>query len=204
MIKTIIFDLGNVIVNVGRTEQYRRFQSEGNKDIPCIKKYCHDNSVLMQSFQKGEIKPKEFYKRFSKGLNLKMNFNDFKRAYCDIFTLNKNVANLIKKLKKKYKLILLSNTDIMHFEYIKNKYKIIGIFDEYILSYEIGCRKPDRAIYQIALKKAKALPFNCVYIDDIEKFVKAARAIGIMAFQYKGFEKLIRDLKSVNVAIDNK
>ena len=94
------------------------------------------------------------------------NFKNFKKEWCNIFALNKNVEKLIINLKRNFKLILLSNTDKLHFKYLKNKYKIINAFDAYVLSYEVGYRKPNLLIFSDALKKAKTLPFNCIYIDD--------------------------------------
>jgi HAD superfamily hydrolase (TIGR01509 family) len=69
-----------------------------------------------------------------------------------------------------------------------------------VLSYKIGYRKPNPLIFLSALKKAKTLPFNCVYVDDIPEFVYIARLMGIKAFQYKNFEKLISDFKKLQIS----
>ena len=93
----------------------------------------------------------------------------------------------------------MSNTNEWQYEYARKKYKIIDIFDDYVLSYKIGCMKPNPIIFLHALKKAKALPYNCVYIDDIPEFVYVARLMGIKAFQYKDFGKLKEDLTNLKV-----
>lgn len=198
MIKTIIFDLGNVIVNVDKTEQYKKFSASSGKTVSYIKDYF-ENSSLRKAFERGKLTSIQFYHKLSQELNLNMNFNEFKNAWCNIFSLNKKVEDLLKKLKKKYKLILLSNTDILHFEYIKNKFKIVNTFDEYVLSYKVGYRKPNPLIFLVALRKAKALPFNCAYIDDIPEFVYVARFMGIKAFKYENFGKLVKDLNSFKI-----
>lgn len=200
MIKTIIFDLGRVIVNVDRSKHFGKFARNSNKPMSFIKEYLADFSPIVKAFGKGEIAPRQFYDSVSKELNLKMNFNEFKNAWCDIFTLNKDVANIVEDLKRNFKLILLSNTDAWHFEYIKNKYKVIDIFDECVLSYKIGYMKPHPLIFLEALKKAKALPFNCIYFDDIPEFVYVARLMGIRAFQYKNYGKLIDDLNRISIS----
>lgn len=197
MIKTIIFDLGNVIVEVDRTNLFKELTANSNETIEYIKK-AYGNSSTRRLFERGELQPKEFYNKITNELNLNMPFNKFKKIYCDIFTLNENVEKIIKKLKRNFKLVLLSNTDVWHFEYIKNKYKIIDTFDDYVLSYEVGCRKPNPLIFLKALKKAKASPFNCLYFDDILEFVYAARLLGINAFRYKNFKKLKNDLARFN------
>lgn len=198
MIKTIIFDLGNVIVNVNDNELFKDLAAVSGRNTFYVKNY-YEGSSARKDFEKGKIDSVQFYKVFSKGLGLKMNFNDFKEAYCNIFNLNINVENLIKKLKKEYRLVLLSNTDELHFEYIKNKFKIVNVFDEYLLSYKLGCRKPNPLIFWKAIKKAKTMPYNCLYFDDIPEFILVARLMGIKAFQYKNFEKLINDLENANI-----
>ena len=197
MIKAIIFDLGDVIVKVDRTEQFRKFSAKSCKDAFSIRQYL--DGRIKGEFGIGEISPRQFYQRVCCELGLKMSFEEFKKEWCGIFKLNTDVAQLIENLKGKFKLILLSNTDALHFPYIRNKFKVINAFDELILSYEIGCMKPNPLIFLNALKKAKTLPFNCVYIDDIPEFVYVARLMGIRAFQYKNFKKLKSDLSKVGI-----
>ncbi|MBI3036013.1 HAD family phosphatase [Candidatus Woesearchaeota archaeon] len=198
MIKTIIFDLGSVIVNVDKTGQFGKFAADSGKTIPYIKEYF-GNCSSARSFGRGEISPKQFYCKVSDELGLKMSFDSFKNTWCDIFTLNRDVERIIKKLKANFRLVLLSNTDILHFGHIKNSYNVIDAFDEWVLSYEVGHMKPNPLIFLNALKKADALPFNCLYFDDIAEFVYVARLMGIRAFQYRNYEKLIHDLSNAKV-----
>ena len=196
MIKTIIFDLGNVIVNFDEAGIFKAWAAASGKTVPEIIKYFR-NSSARKSFERGEINPSQFYSMTTEELGMKMNLNDFKKVWNEIFTLNKDVENVIRNLKDRFKLILLSNTNIWQYEYVKNNYKIVDIFDEHVLSYEVGCRKPNPMIYLTALKKAKTFPFNCAYFDDIPEFIYAARLMGIKAFQFKNVEKLKDDLRKV-------
>ena len=198
MIKTIIFDLGNVIINVDNAKLFKELAAKSSKTASYTEKWF-ENSSCRKGFGNGKLTARQFYDKTAQELNLKINFNEFSKIWCDIFTLNEDVEKLIRDLKGKYRLLLLSNTDILHFDYIKNKYKIIDIFDDYVLSYKVGYSKPNPLIFLSALKKAKALPFNCAYIDDIPEFVYVARLMGIRAFQYKNFGKLANDLKRVKV-----
>lgn len=198
MIKALIFDLGNVILKVDKTEQFKKLARDSNKTVSYIKTFF-ENSEFRKAFERGKLNPKQFYEKTAKELNLKMNFKEFKKTWCYIFTLNEDVEELIKILKRKFELILLSNTDVLHFEYIKNKYKIVNAFDERVLSYEVGYRKPNPLIFLNALRRAETLPFKCVYIDDIPEFVYVARLMGIRAFQYKNFKKLKSDLSKVGI-----
>jgi len=201
MIKTIFCDLGNVIVFFDNHKIAEGLAKYSNKDEKYIYKFFLE-SIARKGFDKGNISPTQFFMNFKNNLNLKIDFKRFKKLWCSCFLgLNKDMEKLLKKLKKNYKLVLLSNTDTIHFTYIKNKYKLLNIFDDYVLSYKLGYKKPNPLIYQYALKKTKVLPNEILYIDDILEFVKAAKFLGIKSVQYKNFEKLETDLKRMNVKI---
>ena len=192
MIKCLIFDLGNVIINYDEDGMLSGLAIASGKPLSYVKKY-HEFSSLRKSFERGELSGKEFYKKIASGLSLKISFNEFKKIYCGYFTLNRKVADAIKKLSKKYRLILLSNTDELHFGCIKGKFKIINEFNDYVLSYKVRMRKPNPLIFIEAIKKSKTYPWNCIYFDDIPEFVWMARLFGIKAYQYRNFD----DLKKV-------
>ena len=198
MINTIIFDLGNVIVNVNDNKLFKDLAAVSDKNVFYIKNY-YEGSSARKTFERGKIKPKQFYERIARDLNLKVNFSEFKKLWCGIFTLNEDVARLIKDLKRNFKLVLLSNVDALRFEHIKNSYKIVNIFDEYVLSYKIGHSKPNPIIFINALIKSMTMPYNCIYFDDISQFIYVARLMGIKAFQYKNFDKLLNDLNKFNI-----
>ena len=198
MIKTIIFDLGNVLLYFDEMPIFRKWAAAGNKRISEVIDY-YKKSQPRIAFERGEITPKQFYNKTVSDLNLKISYGAFKKTWNEIFSPNKDAEKIVKSLKGKYKLILLSNTNILQYEYAKRNYKIVEMFDEHILSYEVGMRKPNPMIYLIALRKSKTLPFNCAYFDDIPQFIKVAGIIGIKAFQYKEIEKLRNDLNKLKI-----
>ncbi len=87
-------------------------------------------------------------------------------------------------MRSKYRLILLSNTDVMRFGFIRKRFPEILFFDAYVLSYEVGYMKPAPQIYKVALKKAKARAEECLFIDDREENVEAALKLGIHAIHF--------------------
>ncbi|MBI2655143.1 HAD family phosphatase [Candidatus Woesearchaeota archaeon] len=198
MVKAIIFDLGNVIIKFDEAPTFRKWAECGNKPFSDVKKY-HGNSPARKSFERGEITPKQFYSKYTRDLGLKIRYNDFVDNYCDIFTINWEVEEIIKSLKGKIRLVLLSNTNVLQYEYCKKRFKVLKLFDERIASHEVGMRKPNPFIFLKAVQKAGVLPFNCAYFDDIAEFIYAARCLGIRAFQYKNTEKLRKDLKKIRV-----
>lgn len=202
MIKAIIFDLGNVTIKFDETPTFKKWASCGSKSFSEVKKY-HENSSARKAFERGKIAPKQFYEKYSEDLGLKIGYGDFVNNYCNIFSRNKEVEEIIKSLKEKVKLVLLSNTNYLQYEHCKKKFKILKLFDERIASHEVGMRKPNPLIFLKAAEKAGTLPFNCAYFDDIKEFIHIARIMGVKAFQYKNTEKLRKDLKNMGFSDKN-
>ena len=194
----MIFDLGNVIAYFDETGIFKAWSDASGKSIPEIIKY-YSNSSARKSFERGAISPDEFYSKTQEELNMKISFNKFKKTWNEIFTLNKNVEKIIRSLKGRYRLVLLSNTNEWQYEYLRKKYQILEVFDEYVLSYKAKCRKPNPLIFLKAIMKAKTLPWNCAYFDDIPEFIFSARLLGIRACQYKNVKKLKNDLNNLKI-----
>ncbi len=109
---------------------------------------------LEDDYNKGKLTSKIFYETIKHLLNINISFDDFYILWSDTFQENLEVSKLIKKLKlENYKLFLLSNTNEMHFNFVKNNFKIVNIFDDYILSFKVGYIKPNINIFRSALSK---------------------------------------------------
>jgi putative hydrolase of the HAD superfamily len=139
---------------------------------------------MIQSFDTGEIEPADFYKEAILKLDAKIDQDTFFCIYNDVFSVNPPVLDLMKRLKANYPLILLSNTDVERFGFIKKMFPEILLFDDYVLSYEVGYMKPHPEIYREALKKARVPAEECVFLDDLPENVEEALRLGINAIQY--------------------
>lgn len=111
------------------------------------------------------------------------------------------MEDLIQTLRGHYRLLLLSNTNEWHFDFCLNKFPVVGLFDDHVLSFRLGCRKPDSAIYAHALKRAEAPPEECVYIDDIREYVDAARTQGIHGIRFQGAARLKSSLRDLGIRV---
>lgn len=198
MIKTILCDLGNVIINLHNDIKIKNLKKFSSKSEKFIEKFLI-NSKARKDFEKGKISAIQLYKNLKDNLKLRLDFKQFKKVWCSYFSRREEMEKLLRKLKKNYKLVLLSNTDEIHFSNIRKKYKILDIFDGFVLSYKVGCTKPNPLIYLHAIKKAKTFPNKIVYIDDIPGFVRAAKLFGIKSIQYTTFSKLKEDFKKLNI-----
>src|SRR3989338_1416793 len=181
MIKTIFCDLGNVIVLVDHQKTMQGLSRFSSRSEDAIYRFFL-NSKARKRFDTGKITAEKFFMDFKDNLGLKLDFDRFRKIWCScLINLNKDMEKLLRKLKKNY--------------------RILDIFDDFVLSYEEGCLKPNPMIYLGALKKAGTFPTNTVFIDDIAKHTIAARLLGIKGIQYKNMQKLRNDLKELNVRI---
>ena len=121
--------------------------------------------------------------------------NDFSR----IFTVNENVAALLPELKKKYMLVLLSNTNSVHENYGWKDYYFLKYFDKLILSYKVNAVKPEQKIYKAVEAFTYKSPAEHIFIDDIAEYAEGAKNTGWDAVQFTGYEKLVNDLSERNI-----
>jgi glucose-1-phosphatase len=95
--------------------------------------------------------------------------------------------------------MMLSNTNALHFEMIRETYPLISHFDHYVLSYEVGAMKPSPRIYEEAIAHSGVKPDECFYTDDILAYVEGAQRAGLTAVQFQSFEQLTSDMDRLGI-----
>lgn len=193
-VKVIIFDLGNTLIRFDHSISAKKIANLFHIDSEKARSLFFD-SDLTRLFEKGLISPRVFYSRATELLNIKIPFQDFVSIWNDIFWEDKESCDIARQLKSKYKLFLLSNVNRLHFDYIAKKFDIINIFDEVILSFAVGAMKPERKIFEDAVKRAGGDKSQVLYIDDREDLIKEAENFGIESIKYEGAQKLKEVLK---------
>ena len=128
-------------------------------------------------------------------LNIKLSFNDFAAIWNDIFWEDEESCLIARRLKQGYKLLLLSNINRMHFDHVAKKFDIMKIFDDMVLSFVVGAMKPEKPIFEEAVKRAGVDRSAILYIDDRDDLIKEANRLGIESIKYEGAQKLKQDLK---------
>lgn len=199
MIKTFIFDLGNVIVpfeaesKIKSLQEFTRLKPE---DV-------HEKVLLSEElrlFETGKISSLEVFDFVKKTLDSEMSFEQFIENWNGIFILEPILSeDFIGKLSEKYKLLILSDTNEIHFEFIKQNFPVLKYFDDFVLSYEVGVLKPSKEIFQIAVEKAGCLPEECFFTDDIEKNIAAAKNLGINTVQFISVEQFEKHLLGLSL-----
>ncbi len=189
MIQVIVFDLGNVIIPVDHLRFCRGLAQVSSWTAEEIYRDAF-GTRLVHDYEQGRLSSREFHKEVCRRLGLELGFADFSRIWCEIFSENKEVSALIRALKGNYRLFLLSNTNELHFEFARKNFPVLDEFEEYILSYRLGCTKPDPRIFKEAIRRADCKPAEIVYIDDIAEYAAAAESLGIQAIHFRSSRQL--------------
>jgi len=183
MIRCVISDLGRVIIFFDNNIFFEKIANYCPFSKEEIAELTSAHLEIVRSFDEGKITPEEFYNQVTKVLQASIDYDNFYSIYNDVFSLNPPVLEIMQRLKGNYRLVLLSNTDVMRFGFVKKKFPEIMIFDEYVLSYEVGSMKPHPKIYREALKRTGVKAEECIFIDDKEENVEVAQRLGINGIQ---------------------
>jgi len=195
MIKVIIFDVGGVYLD----GSFVNFVNKVNKVLNINKNFHTNQEVIVDiRLAKGEIPIKEFFKKyFKKKINRKQ-MRKIIKIWTNTWKLSTEMKKLVKKLKKNYRLAILSNSDSLNSQNYEKKgwYKY---FDVLILSHKLGVRKPQKKIYDIAIKKLNVKPKECLFIDNQEECLKPARKIGMKTVLFKSKLQLKKELRKLRI-----
>ncbi|MGD1005952.1 MAG: HAD family phosphatase [Ignavibacteriaceae bacterium] len=195
----IVFDLGNVLLpfNYEGTIHSLNEKAPGLGDH--FVRYSKENRDILRKYERGDISDVEFLNNILSDLDNKISREEFVNYFSKVFTVNQKLVSLLPKLKEKYTLVLLSNTNSIHREYGWKDYEFLKYFDKLILSYQVNAVKPELKIYKSVEAFTQKPPQEHIFIDDVADYVEGAKKAGWDAVQYTGYDKLIADFKAKNI-----
>jgi len=194
VIKTVIFDLGKVLIPFDFARGYR-----------AMEKYCDYPAAeiprriaatdLVHRFETGLVEPRDFVEQLSRMLDLRVTYEQFCEIWSCIFLPDTLVPeSLLAGIGERYRMLVLSNTNAIHFSMVRRNYSLLRHFHDLVLSYEVKAMKPSPAIYREAIARAGCRPDECFFTDDIPAYVEGARREGIDAVRFESCAQLERDL----------
>lgn len=199
MIKAIIFDFGDVFINL----DIEGFTQNAFKQFK-IDEFSEEMIAFNIFYEQGLISTEEFLEFYVENFQ-KLSQEDL----IDIWNFMlkdfpKHRLDFLKELKKseKYKLILLSNTNELHIDWIKNKVSFFeefkNCFDAFYLSHDIHLRKPNRDIFEYVLSENNLTAKDCFFVDDNKDNIKTANSFGIHTWHINPKTEDITSLFKVN------
>ena len=199
VIKTVIFDLGKVLIPFDFSLGYRAMEKLCNYPAAEIPRRIAATDVVHR-FETGLVEPREFVEQLSGILDLRVTYEEFCEMWSCIFLPHTLVPeSILEGLRGRYRLLVLSNTNAIHFAMVRQSYPMLRHFDDFVLSYEVKAMKPAPAIYREAIARAQCRAEECFYTDDIAEYVEGARKEGIDAVQFVSGEQLERDLAARDI-----
>ncbi len=202
MIKTIIFDLGKVLIPFDFMRGYQGLEGICGLSVAEIRRRIAATD-LVRHFETGLVEPHDFVAELSAMLDLHIGYDQFCRIWSSIFLPDPLVPeSLLESLGRRYRLLLLSNTNAIHFEMLERTYPLLRHFHDRILSHVVRAMKPSPEIYRAAIASAGCAPAEIFFTDDIADYVAAAKREGIDAVQFESSEQIERELRSRGVNWD--
>lgn len=195
MLKTIFFDIGNVLCLFDPRKMVQEISRYSLIAPKKIENLLNQANVL-KKYSLGQWTTKDLFNLIQNNCPQQLEWSAFNQALYDAFVPNTALWTWIETLKKgRMRLILISNTSEPQYNHWKKTYPIFDLFDDRVLSFELGIYKPDPRIFEIALSRAKASPNECLYIDDIPLFIESAKKVGLEGIVYTTQENLENELK---------
>jgi epoxide hydrolase-like predicted phosphatase len=200
MIKNLIFDMGNVIVDVDVPVTYRAFAklagiSEEQSTAIFEEKQFYFNLEI------GKIDNAAFRNLLRTSFGDQLTDDEIDTAWCAMLQyMPKERLDRIQELRKSYRVFLLSNTNSIHIKEVIHKasllgHDFLGLFEEPFFSFEIGFMKPDSRFYTEALKKADLKAEETLFIDDNFDNIESAKTIGIQTIWVNPLGTALEKLK---------
>ena len=192
MIDTIIFDFGDIFINLDKEATPLALKKLG------LKEWNSNLDALNLDFEKGKISETEFILGFQNYIP-NASIQQIREAWNAIlldFPLYR--LEFLQMLSHKYHLFLLSNTDSIHIERFQHRAGIsfyrdfYQCFEKVYFSFELGMRKPDSAIFEFVIKEHNLLPKNTLFVDDNLQNIESAEKLGLQVWHLqKGQEDVI-------------
>lgn len=184
--KNIVFDLGAVIINIDFQKTFEAFANLANTDvIEVLGKFETQN--ILHRYETGEVDDKGFRNLIRQELGSHLSDEQIDKAWnALLLDIPKERIDLILRLKNKYRIFILSNTNAIHIREVNNILhnttgieNLDNIFEKVYYSHEVALRKPDSAIYEYVLKDKNLKASETIFLDDNLDNIKASERAGI-------------------------
>ena len=205
-IAVIVFDLGNVIVRVSHREIARALAA-GSADPRfhdpdyALGVAFDDAHGLTVAYDEGRLTTEQFYRAVTDRMRLSIDPDEFARRWNTSFHEEPDVSAVIRGLHGRYRLFLLSNTNELHYRHLERRLPVLTLMEQTLLSFQLGMRKPQRAIYERVIVLAGVTPERIIYIDDVPAYTQAAAQLGIQAITFESAGQLREALRARGMVV---
>ena len=201
MIQNLLFDFGGVFLELDKQATQNHLKNYFPKGIPA------DIQTLHLEYEKGAISTDDFIHDHLKRVS-GLNQSGFIQIWNSMLgELPEHRIEFLESLKNtgKYQILLLSNTNELHINWVKENItsfdRFKSCFDQFYLSYEIGYRKPNADIFEFVLKNSQIKPEETLFIDDTLEHIQTAKKLGFNVWHLNEHQQDITELFEINHSI---
>jgi len=200
-ISTIVFDFGNVLGFFSHARAARQLAAYSELAAEAIQALVFAGQ-LEEAYESGRLTTEQLLRHLRQHCRLTGTDEEIGLAYADMFEPNPDVCSVVPRLRGNYRLLLLSNTNELHFEQLSRQFAdTLRFFDALVLSHKVGVRKPHRRIYNHCQELAGSPAEECLFIDDLPANVAAAREAGWQGLVYRRGDNLLAKFAELGIGV---
>lgn len=198
--KNIFFDLGGVLFNIDLPRTLKALAELGvavpvsaddGQPLRGLPVGDHPIFQLISRVDMGEVRREQFLEIMHTMCRPDVTDEQIIEAYCTMITVPVSRLALMKRLRERYNVYLLSNIGDVHWDYVLRTTRELGYpmdecFDHCFCSFQLGVSKPNPAIFQRVIEGSGVVPGESLYIDDFDDNIVAGKAAGLLAYKIDG------------------
>jgi epoxide hydrolase-like predicted phosphatase len=195
-IQAVIFDLGGVIVRTDFPEVRDQLETRLGLAPGTLERHIWGGPDW-ELAEVGAITYEAYWRRVGAklGLSTPDEIAGFRRKYFSGDRVDQELVELIRDLKARYRIGLLSNAPDRLDHWLEHNWQIKHLFDAIVYSAQVGLAKPDPRVFRLILEQLKVLPSEAIFIDDFAGNVEAALALGMTALRFTNTGTLKEQLR---------
>lgn len=186
-VELLLFDLGGVLVDFAGPRELGQFLRTPASPAEILDRWI--GCPHTQDFERGRISPREWAERFVRDWDIHLEPEEFLLEFKTWSNcILPGTRELLASLRPRYRLAALSNANEVHWERNANELNVLDLFEFAISSHQVGLCKPDPAIFEVAINRARVAPDHVMFFDDLAVNVAAACELGILGRQVRGVD----------------
>lgn len=198
--RAIIFDIGRVLIRVDVSHAMRSLAQEVSLSPEEIWSSLQKDP-RWSDWQQGRMSPRDWHQHLARRLGSSLTFEQFTEIWNRALDPQPiQDTAFLEKLRERYRLGVLSNTDPIHVAHMESNFPFLLLFHARIYSCSVGATKPNPLIYREALRTCKISAEEAVYIDDVADYAQAAQRLGMTGIVFQSPEQLRTELDKLGIA----
>lgn len=196
LVDAVVLDLGNVLVFHDDQRLFARLSELGGVGADAIRGAL---AGVWDPCNRGRLAGDDLRRAVCGPAGLDLDAATFREVWSCHFRFHHEVFPLVESLFGRVKVLLLSNTNATHLEWIRPQLPLLERFDDLVLSYQVGLAKPEPAIFHEAVRRAGTTPDRTAFFDDVEAYARAATAAGLRGHVFTDAPTFARQLKELGL-----